>query len=49
MGANIPGFNGVVLSVVDDVSLDSEVHVATQFVGLVKKWLRLVPEPVFVV
>jgi hypothetical protein len=24
MGANFPGFNGVVLSVVDDVPIDSE-------------------------
>jgi hypothetical protein len=33
MGANFPGFNGFVLSVVGDVSVDSEAHVVTSSIS----------------
>ncbi len=34
MGANFPGFNGVVLSVVGDVPVDSETPVVTSSISL---------------
>ncbi len=33
MGANFPGFNGVVLSVVDDVPVDSKAPVVTSSIS----------------